>query len=129
MRSRSVWLTALSIALVLAGCGGEQAAPPAPRLPQALAQDLASESEAVARSLEAGDSCGAAEQARQLQQAVIDAINQARVPNAFHEELQGAVNALAGEIICVPPADEEDEDGEDDNKGKNGKGKGKGGKD
>jgi hypothetical protein len=72
----------------------------------------------VADLLAAGDVCGAAVAADELQAATVDAVNRGRVPGLFQEELTGAVNALVDEVNCPPPA-EEDKDGD------KGKGKGK----
>ena len=87
----AVWLSVCS-PLLLAGCGaGHRAA--APKLPQALAQSLAAASDRVAAQLAAGDACGAAATAGGLQQRTIASIG--RVPAAFQEPLQSAVNDLA----------------------------------
>ena len=59
------WLAASACALALAGCGGgEKAAPPT--LPTSVADGLATQSESVAQMLDAGDTCGAAQEADEL---------------------------------------------------------------
>jgi len=91
------------IAAVLAGCGAHshRAAPPQPKLPRALAQQLAARSDDVARKLDARDDCGALTSAQQLQQETIAAINQRRVPPAYQEALSGAANDLVRRIQCT----------------------------
>lgn len=92
------------LVLAFAGCGEESAEPPTPRLPAALARDLAERSDAVAASLATGDDCNAREQAEELHRTLIDAINEGRVPAELQEELSGAANALAARIECAPAA-------------------------
>jgi hypothetical protein len=96
-------------ALVLAGCGAERpaqrsGAARAALLPQALAQQLAAESDEVARSLAAGNGCAARSAAIRLRRQTIQAINAGHVPAAFQERLQSAANDLAGRIHCVAPS-------------------------
>ena len=90
----AVWLSACSAALVLAGCGsgGRQAAE-APKLPAPLARTLAGLSDQVASRLDAGDSCGAAAAASDLQRRTIASV--ASVPSELQESLQSAVNDLS----------------------------------
>ena len=103
-------------ALLVAGCGGSnEAAPREPKLPHALAEQLADQSDAVASRLDAGDSCGAAEQATSLKEEALAAIDSGTVPSAFEDELAASVTELAGRITC-----------EQDNEPGNGEGKGKG---
>jgi hypothetical protein len=94
------------LALAVAGCGGHghahASAPPRPKLPRALAGQLAAASDEIARALTAGDGCGARRSAQHLQQQTIRAINGGRVPAAFQETLQSAVNDLAARIHCAP---------------------------
>ena len=94
-------------AIAAAGCGGHhhaQTSPPTrPKLPHALATQLAEASADVARKLGVGDTCGALAAARNLQQRTIDAVNAGRVPGALEEPLQSAVTDLAGRIRCTPP--------------------------
>ena len=95
----------LSTAAVCAACGSHalRAEPPPPKLPAALAAQLATSSDAVAARLDADDSCGALATARGLQQQAIAAINAHRVPPAFQEDLLAATNDLVARITCVPP--------------------------
>jgi hypothetical protein len=113
----------VAVAVVAGGCGGHahRATPPLPKLPRALAYQLAARSDEVAAKLDAGDDCGALAAARNLQRETIAAINARRVPPALQEPLSGAANDLAARINCTStpaPSDEEHR----------GKGKGKGGK-
>ena len=89
----AVWLSACSAALVLAGCGsGERHAAEAPKLPAPVARTLAGLSDQVAVRLDAGDSCGAAAAASDLQRRTIASV--ASVPAQLQETLQSAVNDL-----------------------------------
>ena len=92
-------------AFVAGGCGSEtrRSAPPPPRLPAALAADLASHSDDVARLLDASDGCGALDAAKALQRRAIAAINAGRVPARLQEPLSTAANDLVFRIHCVPP--------------------------
>jgi hypothetical protein len=106
----------LTAAVVVGGCGSDsrRAAAP-PKLPAALADQLAAESDDIANKLDARDGCGALAAAKQLQQDTIAAINAGRVPAALQEPLSAAANGLAAKITCAqqpqPPA-------EDDHRGK-----------
>jgi hypothetical protein len=97
--------TLLLVVLVAAGCGSgtRHAAPPAPRLPRALAHDWARQANAVAAALAAGDGCTAHARASALQQDVVAAVNAHRVPRRFLEPLTSGVNELAARTACVPP--------------------------
>jgi hypothetical protein len=90
----------LLAALVLAGCGGDEAGP---GLESRLAQPLAAQADRVAAALEAGDSCAAARAAARLQEQTKAAVNSGEVPPALQEELMSAVNRLASEVECLPP--------------------------
>jgi hypothetical protein len=58
----------------------------------AVATRLASESDAVAAAVQAGDGCGAATLAHRLQQDV----------RTLAPALQASADAIAAEIVCVP---------------------------
>lgn len=98
--------------LLLAGCGAAAEAPKPvqPKLPRALAQSWAQQSDAVAAALADGDGCTAQARAAALQTEVIAAVNDGRVPHRFLEPLTSGVNAVAGGITCTPPAPPADED-------------------
>jgi hypothetical protein len=111
------------LAASIAGCGSateHRAAPtPPPRLPRALAQSLAEQSDQVAQALDSGDSCRASSLARVLQAQTIAAINARRVPGAFQEPLASSVTDLVSRIHCVPQAkDEKPEKGKKKGHGK-----------
>jgi hypothetical protein len=100
LRLRSVSLTVSSL-LLFAGCGGSDGERREPaRLARALAHRLATESTAVAESLERRDVCSAARHARLLRAQTTEAINAGRVPARLQEELSSRVNALVARIRC-----------------------------
>jgi hypothetical protein len=106
MRWLSASVAASSCALLLAGCGGgdarQQPAGPQPRLPRAVAQQLAARADRVGERLGANDRCGAVAEASRLQSEVIQAINAHRVPRRLQEPLQSAANQLAVRVgACV----------------------------
>jgi hypothetical protein len=111
--------------LCLAGCGSgadhHAATPQPPRLPRALARDLASRSDAIAQALDAGDPCRASSLARVLQARTIAAINARRIAAVLQEPLASAVTELTTRIRCTPPTHEERGHGK--KKGKHEKGK------
>lgn len=115
MRPRAGTLAAWTLAIVLAGCGGSsnQTAQSQPELPRAVAEDLASKSDAVADALDAGDTCKAAELADRLKDAVEAALAGGQVPPAFRAELVRNATDLQNEVNCT----EEHEKGEDKKKG------------
>jgi hypothetical protein len=100
--------TAVLVAVVaLTACGGsheQRAAPPAPKLPRALAEQLGARSDDVAQKLAAGDECGALASARDLQHQAIAAVNAHQVPAALEEPLLGSANSLVVRITCTPPS-------------------------
>lgn len=119
----ATWLAAAGCALTLAGCGGgSEQTSSEPVIPAPVADDLASQSEEIAASLEGGDVCGAAQQADVLNDAVNQAVANGRIPRALQEELQNVVSELVDTVNCPQP--EEEEEGEEKDNG-NGKGKGK----
>ena len=103
------WLAASACALALAGCGGgDEAAPPT--LPTGVADGLATQSESVAETLAAGDTCGAAQEADELVAAVEAAIASSEVPVAFRASLRETAVELQNEINCPPPAEDQQPD-------------------
>ncbi len=140
-------LVLLSVALALDGCGGDrESVSPGPRLPSALAEELAADADAVAQLLDAGDPCGAAGRAAGLQRRAIAALNRpGRVPEDLKEDLGVAVadrvdraqtECAAARPPPPPPpptttAEQEDDEAkdagdDDDGRGNNGRGRGKG---
>jgi hypothetical protein len=98
-----MWLAATGALLALAGCGGGDARPEEPGLPRAVAERLAQESEAIADKLDAGDTCGAAQQADVLEDAVQQAIGSGDVPAAFQGELVQTARQLQNDVNCPQP--------------------------
>ena len=118
-------VTLLCTAALVTGCGGHarRSVPPQPKLPAALAGQLASSSDAVAAKLDANDGCGALAEARRLQQRTIAAINAHRVPAVFQEDLLSATNQLVHGITCTPaPPPPEEHHGKGKGHGKHGEG-------
>ena len=93
----------LTLAVLLAGCGGSRTSAPEPRLPAPLAARLATYADETARLAAAGDACGARRQALALQHATVAAINAHRVPGPLQEPLQTSANDLVNRIACTPP--------------------------
>lgn len=105
------------LAGALAGCGGSSDESSAPTLRPPLAQDLAAQSEAVARQIEGGDPCHAAEQVSALEARVEEAIAGGHVPGPLRRPLRDGIARLTRQVepLCEkrpPVADPEDEDEE-----------------
>jgi len=104
MRWPSAWLVVSSVAL-LAGCGSSghptPTAKPAPRIPAAVAQQLAFDADAVASA----QGCAARGPAKQLLDDVIAA--SPRIPARYQEPLTSAANDLYARIppCPAPPKD------------------------
>jgi hypothetical protein len=95
-------LIALGLALAVAGCGGSSTNQPAqPELPHAIAANLAERSDAIADALDAGDTCGAAQLADELKDAVESALAGGRVPAAFQAELERNATDLQNNVNCT----------------------------
>lgn len=103
MRRGGTWLAAAGALVALAACGGGDARPEEPGLPRAVAERLAQESEAIAERLDAGDTCGAAQQADVLENAVEEAIGNGDVPDAFQAELLETARQLQNDVNCPQP--------------------------
>jgi hypothetical protein len=107
MRWQSGSLTACSLVVVLAGCGGggqAERTTPQPRLPKAEARLLAARADRIASRLDAGDTCAALAQATALRSEVTAAINAGRIPQAFLETLSSSVNGLVERVGACRPA-------------------------
>ncbi len=107
--------------MLLTGCGGGGAeterTAPGPRIERAAAERLAGLSDEVARRLETGDPCGAAEAAIQLRDGVTEAINAGAIPTIYLEDLSGLANELEAQIpVCAevapPPGEKKKKDRE-----------------
>ena len=104
MRRGGTWLALAGAVLALAACGGGgDARPEEPRLPRAVAEQLAKESEAIADMLDADDVCGAAQQADTLVDSVEQAIAEGDVPEAFQAELTANAQKLQNDVNCPQP--------------------------
>ena len=115
----ATWLAAAGCALTLAGCGGgSEQTSSEPVIPAPVADDLASQSEEIAASLEGGDVCGAAQQADVLNDAVNQAVANGRIPRALQSELQSVVSELVDTVNCQQPEEEDEEKGNGNGKGK-----------
>ena len=87
-------------------------------IPESVAGRLAAQSEAIAAALEAGDDCGAAQQADDLRHAADKAISTGQVPAAYQDELEAAVRSLQNAVNCAPSKDSQgDENDKDKGKG------------
>jgi hypothetical protein len=104
-------LAALTLAVVLAACGGgsDTTARQAAALPRAVADDLAAKSDEIADALDRGDQCGAAHHADELKDEVEAAIADGRVPAAYQDELERTATELQNDVNC-DGHDKEDKD-------------------
>jgi hypothetical protein len=106
---RPVALASLAVVLALAGCGG--ATPRQTKsaaIPRSVADRLAAQSESIAAAWEAGDTCGAAQQADDLRHAADDAIASGDVPAAYQDDLEAAVVNLQNTANCTEEKASED---------------------
>lgn len=98
-------LAGSALALAVAGCGehgpAQQSAKGGATLPHALAQQLAAESDEVARRLAAGDGCAARSLATRLRKQTIHAIDAGRVPASLQRLLRSTTSDLTSRIRCV----------------------------
>jgi len=105
--------------LVLAGCGGSTSTQNDTAIRHSVANRLAAQSESIAAAWEAGDTCGAAEQADELKHAADDAIASGNVPAAYQDDLEAAVVNLQNTANCTDEGDKDEDKGkEEDKKGK-----------
>jgi hypothetical protein len=108
VRPRAGTLAALCLAVALAGCGGGSRPTTAQaELPRAVAEDLASKSDAVADALDAGDQCKAAQLADELKNAVETAVSGGEVPAVFQGELERNATDLQNKVNCEQKKQEE----------------------
>jgi hypothetical protein len=101
------WAPSLAAVLAAAGCGGGKpatttAAVVPPRIPAAVASELRQRAESIAGALDAGDSCAAETQARQLVASVTTAVDRRQIPHPLLEPLTASANDLAARITCTP---------------------------
>jgi hypothetical protein len=133
MRTRRPRALLLPLVVALAGCGGAGKAstpPERPALGAAVAERLASRSDAVAARLAAGDVCGAAHEADALRAQAVAAVAAGEVPPSFRAGLLTTARGLVDAVNCPPPpaAQPAATDGEAGDRGQPGtrKAKGKG---
>jgi len=121
MRWPSAWLVASSVAL-LVGCGSSArqtpTVKPAPKIPAAVAQQLAFDADAVASR----QGCAARAPAKQLLDDVIAAAG--RIPARYQEPLTSAANELYARIPACPPPHGQGQGNGKGKKPKHGKGHG-----
>jgi hypothetical protein len=112
-------LASLALVLVLTGCGGATSTHTrSPAIPHSTAERLAAQSESIAERWPA-DPCGAAKEADDFKDAVVEAIASGEIPAAYQEELEAAAVNLQNTANCPTESAEGDEHG-------NGKGHGNG---
>jgi hypothetical protein len=105
------------IAALTAGCGSAMQTverKPPPKLPRALASQLAHESDGIAAAVDSGDACRAQELGAALRMHATATIG--HVPARYRESLSSGVNAVVTQLpACVPvsPAHGGDDDEQD----------------
>jgi hypothetical protein len=118
------------VCALAAGCGSSTQTverKPAPKLPRALAAQLAGESDAIAAAVESGDACRAQELGASLRAHTTATIG--HVPARYRESLSSGVNAVVTQLpacVHVSPAHAGDEDEDGNGKGHDKKPKGRG---
>jgi len=115
-----IGLAALAVVLGAVGCGsgsGSSQGDTTAAIPSSVASDLAAQSESIASALDAGDECGAAQQADDLRHAVEDAVAAGEIPAAYQDELEAAVENLQNTANCTEEGDEDKEHGKGKAKG------------
>jgi hypothetical protein len=128
------------VSLALVACGGGEPEPERrsepPRIPSAVANELAGKSEAVAQKIDAGDVCGAARDADVLEDRVEALIAAGEIPRRYRDELHSEAIWLQDRVNCPQPAppqqeeekeDEEEKEKEKEKEDDKGKGNGEGG--
>lgn len=120
---RPAALASLAVVVALAGCGGAAPTQKKAAIPTSVANKLAAQSESIAAAWEAGDTCGAAQQADELKHAADDAVAAGQIPAAYRDDLEAAVVNLQNTANCTVESDEDQ--GPDESRDK-GKGKAKG---
>ena len=114
---RLACLASLALALALAGCGGATPQTESSAIPRSAANKLAAQSESIAAAWEAGDTCGAAQEADDLRHAVEDAVAAEEIPAAYQDELEAAVENLQNTANCTEGGDQDKEHGKGKAKG------------
>ena len=86
--------------LAVTGCGGDDAE--SSGIPRALAERLATASEAVAERLESGNPCEGLRLATRLEGTARTAIANERIPPALAGELLSSIRDLERSVDCAP---------------------------
>jgi len=122
------WLIVVPL-LTAAACGGGGSASSsdgtaAARIPATIAASLATQADAVAAQLDAGNGCAARGSADRLQSAVDLAVATNRIPVRLQAPLESAVASLSSRIVCAPHPPRPHPPGHDHHKkrGKHGEG-------
>jgi hypothetical protein len=110
-------LASLAVMLALAGCGGATSTQNDTAIPRSVADRLAAQSESIAAAWEAGDTCGAAQQADELKHAADDAIASGDIPAAYENDLKAAVVNLQNTANCTDEGDKDEDKGKEKGKG------------
>jgi len=74
-----------------------------PTIPRAVAAELATQADAVAADLQAGNGCAARDRFYGLSGAVDRAVAANRIPVRLQAPLESAVASLGSRITCTPP--------------------------
>ena len=74
-----------------------------PTIPRAVAAALATQADAVAADLQAGNGCAARDRFYGLSGAVDRAVAANRIPVRLQAPLESAVASLGSRITCTPP--------------------------
>ena len=115
---RPAALASLAVVLAIAGCGGAAPTQKNAAIPRSVAERLAAQSESIAAAWEAGDTCGAAQQADELEHAAADAVAAGQIPAAYRDDLEAAVVNLQNTANCTVESSENEGPGESKDKGK-----------
>jgi hypothetical protein len=118
MMRPAIAFAALALVLALAGCGGASGEPESSAIPRSVASRLAAQSESIAAAWQAGDQCGAAQQADDLKHAADEAIAAGEIPVAYKDDLEAAVVNLQNTANCIEEPEEKDDHGKGEDKGK-----------
>jgi hypothetical protein len=96
--------TAILFAAALAGpaCGDDEPAPEAaPELAQRVGKALTERANEIAKRLEGGRRCAAADEARELREIAERQAANGRIPEELRQPLLSGVDAMIGRIDCV----------------------------
>jgi hypothetical protein len=102
-RGRATFLAiGIAAAALAGGCGGDDApSEPPPALAQRVGKTLSDRASEIAKRLEDGRRCAAADDVRELREVVERQAANDRIPEELREPLLTGVDALLGRIDCV----------------------------